>query len=75
LNPQIHEHVPPLQAEVGHEFMDNLTTQGQKSMASASDAGSSDEPPSKRFRTEPLGHKEVGLRCYQKRKQMPTSSG
>ncbi|KAK1604012.1 hypothetical protein QYE76_027685 [Lolium multiflorum] len=71
---EIHEHVPPLQAEVGHEFMDNLTAQGQKNKASASDAGSSDEPTSKRFRTEPLGHKEVGMRRY-KRKQMPTSSG
>jgi hypothetical protein len=66
--------VPPLQAEVGHEFMDNLTAHGQKNKASASDAGSSEEPPSKRFRTEPLGHKEVGMRRY-KRKQMSTSSG
>ncbi|KAK1603989.1 hypothetical protein QYE76_027662 [Lolium multiflorum] len=71
---EIHEHVPPLQAEVGHEFVDKLTAHGQKNKAPASDAGSSEDPPSKRFRTEPLGHKEVGMRRY-KRKQMPTSPG
>jgi hypothetical protein len=48
--------------------------QGQKNKAPASDAGSSQAPPSKRFRTEPLGEKEVGMRRY-KRKQMPTATG
>ncbi|KAK1685934.1 hypothetical protein QYE76_046782 [Lolium multiflorum] len=71
---EVHEHVPPLQAEAGHEFVEKLTAQGQKNKAPASDAGSSEAPPSKRFRTEPLGQKEVGMRRY-KRKQMPTSSG
>ncbi|KAK1611581.1 hypothetical protein QYE76_035254 [Lolium multiflorum] len=40
----------------------------------ASDAGGSQAPPSKRFRTEPLGEKQVGMRRYG-RKAMPTSSG
>ncbi|KAK1605052.1 hypothetical protein QYE76_028725 [Lolium multiflorum] len=71
---EVHEHVPPLRAEAGHEFVDKLMAQGQKNKAPASDAGSSEAPPSKRFRTEPLGQKEVGMRRY-KRKQMPTSSG
>ncbi|KAK1696243.1 hypothetical protein QYE76_012940 [Lolium multiflorum] len=71
---EIHEHAPPMQAEAGHEFVDKLMAQGQKNKAPASDAGSSQAPPPKRFRTEPLGQKEVGVRRY-KRKQMPTSSG
>ncbi|KAK1603846.1 hypothetical protein QYE76_027519 [Lolium multiflorum] len=71
---EIHEHVPPLQAEAGHEFVDKLMAQGQKNKAPASDAGSSQAPSSKRFRTEPLGEKEVGMRRY-KRKQMPTATG
>ncbi|KAK1611637.1 hypothetical protein QYE76_035310 [Lolium multiflorum] len=70
---EIHEHAPPLQAEAGHEFVDKLMAQ-QKNKAPTSDAGSSQAPPSKRFRTEPLGEKEVGMRRY-KCKQMPTASG
>ncbi|KAK1603016.1 hypothetical protein QYE76_007724 [Lolium multiflorum] len=30
LNPQVHEHVAPLQAEAGQEFVDKLMAQGQK---------------------------------------------
>ncbi|KAK1669875.1 hypothetical protein QYE76_058034 [Lolium multiflorum] len=71
---KIHEHVPPLRAEAGSEFVDKLMAQGQKNKLPASDAGSSQAPPSKRFRTEPLGEKEVGMRRYG-RKQMPTASG
>ncbi|KAK1614834.1 hypothetical protein QYE76_020351 [Lolium multiflorum] len=71
---EIHEHVPPLRAEAGSEFVDKLMAQGQKNKQPASDAGSSQAPPSKRFRTEPLGEKEVGVRRYG-RKQMPTASG
>jgi hypothetical protein len=73
-NPQIHEHAPPLQAEAGDEFVEKLVAQGQKNKAPASDAGSSQAPASKRFRTEPLAGKVAGVRRY-KRKQMPTSSG
>ncbi|KAK1677437.1 hypothetical protein QYE76_038285 [Lolium multiflorum] len=68
---EIHEHVPPLQAEAGHEFVDKLTAQGQKNKAPASDAGSSQAPPSKRFRTEPLGEKEVGMRRQASRCRPP----
>ncbi|KAK1631329.1 hypothetical protein QYE76_005644 [Lolium multiflorum] len=71
---EIHEHVPPLRAEAGSEFVDKLMAQGQKNKKPASDAGSSQAPPSKRFRTEPVGEKQVGMRRYG-RKAMPTTSG
>ncbi|KAK1613072.1 hypothetical protein QYE76_036745 [Lolium multiflorum] len=71
---RIHEHVPPLRAEAGSEFVDKLMAQGQKNKRPSSDDGSSQAPPSKRFRTEPLGEKKVGMRRYG-RKQMPTASG
>nr|XP_051211966.1 uncharacterized protein LOC127329497 [Lolium perenne] len=72
--PQVHEHVAPLQAEVGHEFPEKLNSQGKKNKAPAPDAGSSQAPPAKRSRTEVLGGKEVGKRRY-KGKTMPVSSG
>ncbi|KAK1618313.1 hypothetical protein QYE76_023830 [Lolium multiflorum] len=71
---EIHERVPPLRAEAGSEFVDKLMAQGQKNKQPASNAGSSQAPPSKRFRTEPVGEKEVGVRRYG-RKAMPTASG
>ena len=73
-NLQIHERAPPLRAEAGQEFVDKLMAQGQKNKQPASTAGSSHAPPSKRFRTEPVGEKEVGVRRYG-RKVMPTASG
>ncbi|KAK1665231.1 hypothetical protein QYE76_053390 [Lolium multiflorum] len=72
LNPQIHEHATPLQAEAGKEFVDKLMAQGQKNKTPASDAGSSQAPPAKRFRTEPVAGKVVAMR---RRKQMPTATG
>ncbi|KAK1686428.1 hypothetical protein QYE76_047276 [Lolium multiflorum] len=54
INPQVHEHVAPLQAEAGQEFVDKLMAQGKKNKTPASDAGSSQAPPAKHFRTEPL---------------------
>ncbi|KAK1613363.1 hypothetical protein QYE76_037036 [Lolium multiflorum] len=74
INPQVHEHVTPLQAEVGQEFLDKLTAGSKKNKAPATDAGSSQAPPAKRFRTEPFAGKVAGVRRY-KGKQMPTSSG
>ncbi|KAK1619153.1 hypothetical protein QYE76_024670 [Lolium multiflorum] len=71
---RIHERVPPLRAEAGSEFVDKLMAQGQKNKQPASNAGPSQAPPSKRFRTEPVGEKEVGVRRYG-RKAMPTASG
>ncbi|XP_071676833.1 uncharacterized protein [Lolium perenne] len=71
---EIHEHAPPLRTEAGPEFVYKLMAQGQKNKVTASDAGSSQAPPPKRFRTEPLAGKEAGVRRY-KRKEMPTSSG
>ncbi|KAK1660747.1 hypothetical protein QYE76_048906 [Lolium multiflorum] len=68
---EIHEHAPPLRAEAGHEFVDKLMAQGQKNKLPAS-MPVPVSPPSKRFRTEPLGEKEVGVRGYG-RKQMPAS--
>ncbi|KAK1646402.1 hypothetical protein QYE76_064207 [Lolium multiflorum] len=58
-NPPVHEHVAPLQAEAGQEFVDKLMAQGKKNKTPASDAGSSQPPPAKRFRTEPLAGKVV----------------
>nr|XP_051197201.1 pollen-specific leucine-rich repeat extensin-like protein 1 [Lolium perenne] len=72
--PQVHERVVPLQAEVGQEFLDKLASEGRKNKAPAPDAGSSQAPPAKRPRTEILGGKEVGKRRY-KKKTMPVSSG
>ncbi|KAK1606121.1 hypothetical protein QYE76_029794 [Lolium multiflorum] len=74
INPQVHEHVAPLQAEAGQEFVDKLMAQGKKNKTPASDAGSSQAAPTKRFRTEPLAGKVVAVRRH-KGKQMPTSSG
>ncbi|KAK1693858.1 hypothetical protein QYE76_010555 [Lolium multiflorum] len=71
---EIHEHAPPLRAEAGTEFVDKLMAQGQKNKRPPSDDGSSQAPPSKRFRTEELGEKKVGVRRYA-RKQMPTAAG
>ncbi|KAK1629372.1 hypothetical protein QYE76_003687 [Lolium multiflorum] len=45
INPQVHEHVAPLQAEAGQEFVDKLMAQGKKNKTPASDAGSSQAPP------------------------------
>ncbi|KAK1680635.1 hypothetical protein QYE76_041483 [Lolium multiflorum] len=70
----VHEHVAPLQAEAGKEFVDKLMAQGQKNKTPASDAGSSQAPPAKRFRTEPLAGKVVAVRRH-KGKQMPTATG
>jgi hypothetical protein len=72
--PQVHEHETPLQAEVGQEFLDKLTSGSKKNKAPATDAGSSQAPPAKRSRTEVLGGKQVGTRRY-KGKTMPVSSG
>ncbi|KAK1602437.1 hypothetical protein QYE76_017939 [Lolium multiflorum] len=72
VNPQVHEHVAPLQAEAGQEFVDKLMAQGNKTPAS--DAGSSQPPPAKRFRTEPVAGKVVAMRRH-KGKQMPTATG
>jgi hypothetical protein len=72
--PQVHEHVAPLQAEVGQEFLDKLASGSKKNKAPTTDAGSSQAPPAKRPRTEILGGKEVGKRRY-KGKTMPVSSG
>ncbi|KAK1679121.1 hypothetical protein QYE76_039969 [Lolium multiflorum] len=72
--PQVHEHVAPLQAEVVREYMERLTSQGKKHKAPATEAGSSQGPPAKRSRTEVVGGKEVGRKRYQK-KQMPVASG
>ncbi|KAK1692635.1 hypothetical protein QYE76_009332 [Lolium multiflorum] len=72
--PQVHEHVAPLQAEVGDEFLNKLMPQSKKNKAPSADAGPSQAPPAKRPRTEVLGGKQVGTKRY-KHKKMPVSSG
>ncbi|KAK1680933.1 hypothetical protein QYE76_041781 [Lolium multiflorum] len=74
IKPQVHEHAAPLQAEAGQEFVDKLMAQGQKNKTPASDAGSSQPPPAKRFRTEAVAGKVVAMRRH-KGKQMPTATG
>jgi hypothetical protein len=69
--------VTPLQAEAGKEFVDKLMAQelkaqGKKNETPASDAGSSQGPSAKRFRTEPVAGKVVAMK---RRKQMPTATG
>ncbi|KAK1652777.1 hypothetical protein QYE76_070582 [Lolium multiflorum] len=73
-NPQVHEHEPPLQAEVGDEFLDKLMAEGQKSDPPAAGAGPSHASSGKRPRTEVIGGKQVGTKRY-KQKRMPMSSG
>ncbi|KAK1668105.1 hypothetical protein QYE76_056264, partial [Lolium multiflorum] len=70
---EIHEHVPPLRAEAGTEFVDKLMAQGQKNKRSPSDDGSSQAPPSKCFRTSPWGRRKWA--CAAMRASMPTASG
>nr|XP_051190652.1 formin-like protein 5 [Lolium perenne] len=72
--PQVHEHVAPLQAEVGREYMEKLTSQGKKHKAPTTEAGSSQGPPAKCSRTEVVGGKAVDKKRYQG-KQMPIASG
>jgi predicted RecB family endonuclease len=74
VQPQVHEHVAPLRAEAGDEFVERLAPRLKKNKAPAPDAGSSDGPSSKRFRTEVIAGKECGKRRH-KGKQMPTTSG
>ncbi|KAK1626901.1 hypothetical protein QYE76_001216 [Lolium multiflorum] len=47
--PQVHEHVAPLQAEVGHEFLEKLASQRKKNKATAPDAGNSQDLISSSF--------------------------
>nr|XP_051211858.1 formin-like protein 5 [Lolium perenne] len=73
-NPQVLDHVTPLQAEVGHEFLEKLTSQGKKKKAPASEAGPSEAPPAKRQRQDVVGGKVVSKKNY-RRREMPVSSG
>nr|XP_051221850.1 uncharacterized protein LOC127340111 [Lolium perenne] len=72
--PQVVERAVPIQAEVGREFLEKLTSQGKKKKAPASEAGPSEAPPAKRPRQETVGGKVVSKKQYKKR-QMPVSSG
>ncbi|KAK1613919.1 hypothetical protein QYE76_019439 [Lolium multiflorum] len=73
---EVLEHVAPLAAEVGQEFLDTLAQGGQatkawKNKAPASDAGTSEAPPAKRHKKKgsigPLGRK--------RRHEMPIANG
>ena len=68
------EHATPLGAEVGQEFLEKLSSRGQKNKAPAPEAGSSDAPPAKRSRKEVIGGKQVTTKRYRKR-EMPVASG
>ncbi|KAK1669302.1 hypothetical protein QYE76_057461 [Lolium multiflorum] len=60
-NPQVVDHVVPLQAEVGREFLEKLTSGGKKNKAPAPEAGPSDAPPAKRPRQEIVGGRKFLL--------------
>jgi hypothetical protein len=68
------EHATPLEAEVGPEFLEKLSSRGQKKKAPAPEAGTSDAPPAKRSRKEVVGGKQVTAKHYRKR-EMPVTSG
>jgi hypothetical protein len=70
-NPQVVEHVAPLAAEVGQEFLDNLASRGQKNKAPASDVGTSEDPPAKRHKKK-SGDKPYGS---ERRHEMPVAAG
>ncbi|KAK1628949.1 hypothetical protein QYE76_003264 [Lolium multiflorum] len=67
------DEVTVLEAEVGHEFLEKLTSQGKKNKAPAPEAGSSHAPPAKRARQE-IGGKVVTKKHYRKR-ELPVASG
>ncbi|KAK1663543.1 hypothetical protein QYE76_051702 [Lolium multiflorum] len=67
LHAPVHERVVPLQAEVGHEFLEKLISQ-EKRKAPAPEAGSSEVPPAKRPKKKPAKRHYV-------RREMPTSAG
>nr|XP_051211610.1 uncharacterized protein LOC127329102 [Lolium perenne] len=73
-NPQVVEHATPLEAEVGQEFLEKLSSRGQKKKAPAPEAGTSDAPPAKRSRKEVVGGKQVTAKHYRKQ-EMPVASG
>ncbi|KAK1604300.1 hypothetical protein QYE76_027973 [Lolium multiflorum] len=60
--------------EAGSESVDKLWPRAKRTSSRHLMPVPARPPPSKRFRTEPLGEKEVGMRRYG-RKQMPTASG
>ncbi|KAK1696193.1 hypothetical protein QYE76_012890 [Lolium multiflorum] len=66
-DPQVHEQAVPLQAEVGQEFLEKLTSQDKKRKAPETEAGPSEVPPAKR-------PKKPSRRHY-KRRDLPTSDG
>jgi hypothetical protein len=85
-NPQVQEHVAPLAAEVGQEFLDALASRGRKSTAPAdgagtsgasrvrkapaSEAGSDKAPPAKRYKKAGCG--PTGRK---RRREIPVASG
>nr|XP_051197064.1 uncharacterized protein LOC127310425 [Lolium perenne] len=65
-NLQVVEHTAPLQAEVGQEYLDNLTSRGRKNKAPASEAGPSEDPRAKRSKKGDGGKKGTA-KHYRKR--------
>jgi hypothetical protein len=60
------ERATPLQAEVGQEFLDNLTSRGRKNKASASEAGLSEDLPAKHSKKGGAGKKGT-VKRYKRR--------
>ncbi|KAK1603170.1 hypothetical protein QYE76_018782 [Lolium multiflorum] len=67
------DEVTVLEAEVGQEFLDKLTSRGQKNKAPAPETGTSHAPPAKRARLE-IGGKLVTTKRYRKKEMLITKS-
>ncbi|KAK1605234.1 hypothetical protein QYE76_028907 [Lolium multiflorum] len=72
-DPQVHEHAVPLQAEVGHEFLEKLTSQDKKRKDPEPGAGPSALPPPSAPRS-PLGGTTPALKVSKSASGMPPES-
>ncbi|KAK1627151.1 hypothetical protein QYE76_001466 [Lolium multiflorum] len=70
---EVVERATPLQAEVGAEFLEKLTSQGHKNKAPTPEAGSSEAPSGKRSRQEVIGGRKVSTKRRRSR-EMPVAS-
>ena len=64
----------PIQAEVGHEFLEKLTSQGRKNEAPVPEAGSNMAPSGKCSRQEVVGGKKISTKRRRSR-EMPVATG
>ena len=70
-NPEVVEHAVPVSAEVSQEFLDSLASRGRKNKTPASEAGPSEDPPTKRSKKDDSGKPYSRKRRY----KMPVATG